>query len=160
MTGISEFKLKAYRLTGSQWCLAEDFEEVLWVNFKFISPEIVINLTNLYSSSKNLQNSSQKPIPLLALPMLYTLRDSLKAVVLDTPPLRDDESDADEDMLPEGSIHFSDSSSDSGIWAPSRPTPAVIRIAAQASIYVIDKYMDLIWDCDIYVIAIGGVFLI
>ena len=35
-------------------------------------------------------------------------------------------------------------------------TPAVIRIAAHAGVLLIDKYMDLTWDCEIYVISIGA----
>jgi hypothetical protein len=53
--------------------------------------------------------------------MLYDLRRDMDAVVRDTPPERDD--DDDDDPLP--------------------PTPAVIRIAARASIILIDKYIDL-----------------
>jgi len=35
MTGVSDNKLKAYRLTEEQWELAEDVEEVLKVGFFF-----------------------------------------------------------------------------------------------------------------------------
>jgi hypothetical protein len=38
---------------------------------------------------------------------------------------------------------------------PDHPTPAVIRIASQAAVLMIDKYLDLLWECDIYVISIG-----
>ncbi|KAF8809717.1 hypothetical protein BYT27DRAFT_7222308 [Phlegmacium glaucopus] len=34
------------------------------------------------------------------------------------------------------------------------PTPAVIHIASQAAVLLIEKYFDLLWDCDIYIIAI------
>ena len=66
---------------------------------------------------------SKAEVPLIAeaLPMLYDLRRDMDAVVRDTPPERDD--DDDDDPLP--------------------PTPAVIRIAARASIILIDKYIDL-----------------
>ena len=37
----------------------------------------------------------------------------------------------------------------------ARPTPAVIRIAAYASVQLIDKYLDHLWDCEIYVFAIS-----
>jgi len=37
----------------------------------------------------------------------------------------------------------------------ARPTPAVIRIAAYASVQLIDKYLDHLWDCEIYVITIS-----
>ena len=37
----------------------------------------------------------------------------------------------------------------------ARPTPAVIRIAVYASVQLIDKYLDHIWDCEIYAIAIS-----
>ena len=36
-----------------------------------------------------------------------------------------------------------------------RPTPSVIRIAAHSSVLLIDKYINLIWHCDIYLIAMG-----
>ena len=67
------------------------------------------------------------------LPALFDLRDSLAAAANDTIP-------------------------DSSISAEElRPTPPVIRIAAYASVLMVDKYLDLIWDCDIYVISIGMV---
>ncbi|KAF8960346.1 hypothetical protein BDZ97DRAFT_1320807 [Flammula alnicola] len=69
--------------------------------------------------------------------MLFHLQDSLKAVVLDQPQNDDDASDDDSDL-----------SSTSG------ETPAVIRIAAHAGVLLIEKYMDLTWDCEIYVISI------
>jgi len=79
---------------------------------------------------------SQAEVPLIvdALPMLFHLQESLKAVVLD-------EIQSDDDS--------SDDSSTSG------ETPALIRIAAHAGVLLIDKYMDLTWDCEIYVISIG-----
>lgn len=66
------------------------------------------------------------------LPALFDLRDSLAAVA--------------DDMVPDSSI---------SVEEELRPTPSVIRIAAYASVLMVDKYLDLIWDCDIYVIAIG-----
>ncbi|KAF8901916.1 hypothetical protein CPB84DRAFT_1679335, partial [Gymnopilus junonius] len=36
----------------------------------------------------------------------------------------------------------------------TQDTPAVIRIASYAGVLLINKYMDLIWDCEIYVLAI------
>jgi len=67
--------------------------------------------------------------------MLFHLQESLKAVVLDEIQNDDD---------------GSDDSSTSG------ETPAVIRIAAHAGVLLIEKYMDLTWDCEIYVISIGA----
>ncbi len=80
---------------------------------------------------------SQAEVPLIvdALPMLFHLQESLKAVVLDEVQ---NEEDADDD----------ESTSDE--------TPAVIRIAAHAAVLLIDKYMDLTWDCEIYVISMGA----
>jgi hypothetical protein len=71
--------------------------------------------------------------------MLYNLQESLLAVVDDTPTAVDDNDEGD------------GSDDDSS----ARPTPAVIRIAAYASVQLIDKYLDHLWDCEIYVIAIS-----
>ncbi|KAF9043281.1 hypothetical protein BJ165DRAFT_1348251 [Panaeolus papilionaceus] len=111
MTGVSANKLQRYRLTEVQWQLADDINEVL-VLFK--------HLTLLFS---------QAEVPLVSetLPMFYTLRDTLEAVVKDTPPESDDSDDA---------------------------TPVVICIAARAAILVIDKYLGLIWNCDLYILAL------
>lgn len=81
---------------------------------------------------------SQAEVPLIvdALPMLFQIRDSLKAASLDQPQNDDDDDD---------------SSFTSG------ETPAVIRIAAYAGMLLIEKYMDLTWDCEIYLIALGNV---
>lgn len=76
--------------------------------------------------------------------MLLLLRDRLALVIEDTPVATNndsDESDSDDD--------------DSSNSDEDRPTPAVIRIASQASVLLINKYLDLMWDCDIYIIAIG-----
>jgi hypothetical protein len=90
---------------------------------------------------------SQADVPLVSetLPALFSLRDSMNAVVEDKPNTQSEDESSDDESL--------DSQS-------SRATPAVIRIAAQASIFMIDKYLDLCWECDIYVIAIGIYFLI
>ena len=84
---------------------------------------------------------SQAEVPLIvdALPMLNNLQESLLAVVDDTPTAVDDNDEGDD--------------SDDDLSA--RPTPAVIRIAAYASVQLIDKYLDHLWDCEIYVIAIS-----
>lgn len=79
------------------------------------------------------------------LPALYQLRESLELVVIDKPAgadSSDEESDSD-----------SDESDDS---AQLRETPAVLRIAAKASMMLLDKYLNLIWECDIYVFAISS----
>ncbi|KAF8800450.1 hypothetical protein BYT27DRAFT_7055828, partial [Phlegmacium glaucopus] len=77
---------------------------------------------------------SQAEVPLIvdALPMLFYLQESLQAVV--------------EDQVQNTEDDVSDISS-------SGETPAVIRIAAHAGVLLINKYMDLTWDCEIYVIA-------
>ena len=67
------------------------------------------------------------------LPALFDLQDLLAAAANDT--------------IPDLSISAEE----------LRPTPPVIRIAAYASVLMVDKYLDLIWDCDIYVISIGMV---
>lgn len=81
---------------------------------------------------------SQAEVPLIveALPMLYQLHDSLNAAVLDQPPSLEEDDDPDD-------------------TAPFCETPAVIRIAAHAGVLLMDKYMNLTWDCELYVISIG-----
>lgn len=79
-----------------------------------------------------------------AIPMLLLLRDRLALVIEDTPVT----SEADSD------------DSDSEDEDINCPTPAVIRIASQAAVLLINKYLDLMWDCDIYIVAIGQLFLI
>lgn len=69
--------------------------------------------------------------------MLFHLQESLKAVVRDQVQNEDDASDDDSN------------------FSTSGETPAVIRIAAHAGVLLIDKYMDLTWDCEIYVISMG-----
>jgi len=70
--------------------------------------------------------------------MLFDLKKSLQAVVLDQVQNEDDDSDNDSNL------------------STAAETPAVIRIAAHAGVLLIDKYMDLTWDCEIYVISIGA----
>ena len=74
--------------------------------------------------------------------MLFHLQDSLKAVVQDEPQNEDDVSD-----------------DDSASSTTSHKTPAVIWIAAHAGVLLTNKYMDLTWDCEIYVISIGDFLL-
>jgi len=89
------------------------------------------NLTLLFSKAE---------VPLIAeaLPLLYDLRRSMEAVVKDTPP--EDDSDNDNDPLP--------------------PTPAVIRIAARASIILIDKYINLMKESKLYLFVISIFYFI
>jgi len=68
--------------------------------------------------------------------MLYNLQESLLAVVDDTPTAVDDNNGSDDDFS-------------------ARQTPAVIQIVAYASVQLIDKYLDHLWDCEIYLIAIS-----
>lgn len=72
--------------------------------------------------------------------MLLLLNDRLALVIEDTLVSKDSD---DEDPDQEES-NISD-----------HPTPAVIRIASQAAVLFINKYLDLMWNCDIYIIAIG-----
>jgi len=73
----------------------------------------------------------------------------LEAVVLDTPPeSREEEKEEDEDIEDKSSEYSDDDDEE-------QDTPAVIRIAAKASVFLIDKYLDPIWDCDLYVVVIG-----
>ena len=64
-------------------------------------------------------------------------------------------------VLDQPTIHCTDSDSDSGSDASStssqttHQTPLVLRIAAKAAVLLLNKYLDLMWDCDIYPIAIG-----
>jgi hypothetical protein len=69
-------------------------------------------------------------------------------VIEDTPVGNGDSDDSDSD----GQGTDSDSEDSDGL---NRPTPSVIRIASQAAVLMIDKYLDLLWECDIYVISIG-----
>ena len=69
--------------------------------------------------------------------MLFDLCQDMDAVVKDTPPGRDDEDDEDESPLPS--------------------TPAVIWIAAYASIVLIDKYIDLMKKSKLYPFVMGNV---
>ena len=62
-----------------------------------------------------------------AIPMLLLLRDRMALVIEDTPVT----SEADSD------------DSDSEDEDVNRPTPAVIRIASQAAVLIINKYLDL-----------------
>ncbi|KDR72413.1 hypothetical protein GALMADRAFT_74105, partial [Galerina marginata CBS 339.88] len=105
MTGVSAYKLKAYRLDDEQWKLAVDLQSVLLL-FK--------ELTDLFSQA-------EVPLVVNAIPMLLSLRNRLA---------------------------LSTESNE------NRPTPAVIRIASQAAILLLNKYLDLMWDCDIYILAI------
>ena len=70
--------------------------------------------------------------------MLFDLQESLQAVVLDRVQNEDDASDNDSNL------------------STSAKTPAVIWIAAHAGVLLIDKYMDLTWNCEIYVISMGA----
>jgi len=69
---------------------------------------------------------------------MFDLRDSLCGVADDTPA-----------PYPEGTPQLPEPSE------PPKPTASVIRIAAHASVMMIDKYLNLFWDCDIYVISMG-----
>jgi len=74
--------------------------------------------------------------------MLILLRNRLTLVVEDTPIVSSHDSDeSDSDDMDEE--------------IDSRPTPAVIRIAAHAAILFTDKYLDMMWHRDIYIISIG-----
>ena len=139
MTGVSGNKLQPYRLSEEQWELANDVQEVLkviYINF-FIYLIFLISL-QLFKDLTLLFSKAEVPLIADALPMLFHLQESLKAVVRDEVQPDDDVSD------------FDSSQSSSGT------TPAVIRIAAHAAVLLIDKYMDLTWDCEIYVISMGA----
>ena len=84
-----------------------------------------------------------------AVPMLLLLRSRMTLVIEDTPAENNsnsDDSDSDEQGTDLGS---------EGNDGLDRPTPAVIRITSQAAVLLIDKYLDLLWECDIYVISMG-----
>jgi len=68
----------------------------------------------------------------------------MELVVLDQPSTIDADSDDETN---------DDSSSTNSL--DTHETPSVIRIAAKAAVLLLDKYLDLIWDCNIYSIAIG-----
>ena len=71
--------------------------------------------------------------------MLFDLCRNMDAVVKDTPPGQNDEDDENEDA------------------SPLPPTPAVIRIAAYASIILIDKYIDLMKESKLHLFVISNV---
>lgn len=83
-----------------------------------------------------------------AIPLLLLLRSRMSLIV--------------EDTLISGNSGSDDETSDNGEEEEEEeeycPTPAVIRIASHAAVTFIDKYLDLMWDCDIYIIAMGGQF--
>lgn len=132
MTGVSENKLKPYRLSDEQWELSDDLGDVLKVFIVFYYCAFMLIFKQLFDTITNLFSQSSVPLVTEVLPALFDLRDSLAAVA--------------DDMVPDSSI---------SVEEELRPTPSVIRIAAYASVLMVDKYLDLIWDCDIYVIAIG-----
>jgi len=77
----------------------------------------------------------------------------LEAVVLDTPPeSREEEKEKDEDIEDKSSEDSDDDDDDDD---EEQDTPAVIWIAPKALVFLIDKYLDLIWDCDLYIVVIG-----
>ena len=72
--------------------------------------------------------------------MLFDLRRDMDAVVKDTPPGQNNEDDdEDEDT------------------SPLPPTPAIIRIAAYASIILIDKYINLMKESKLYLFVMSNV---
>ena len=78
-----------------------------------------------------------------AIPMLLLLHDRMALVREDTPVTSEadyDDSDSEDEDI-------------------NCPTPAVICIASQAAV-IINKYLDLMWDCNIYIVPIGQLFLI
>ena len=79
-----------------------------------------------------------------AIPMLLLLCDRMALVIEDTPINSEDDSD-DSDSEDENINH---------------PTPTAIHIASQAAVLLINKYLDLTWDCDIYNVAIDQLFFI
>jgi hypothetical protein len=139
MTGVSEYKLQWYHLSEEQWELAEDIQEVLkaFTSFIFLFNSILIS-KQLFKDVTQLFSQAEVPLIVDALPMLFHIHDSLNAAALDQP-----HGDGDDD-------------DDDGSLSTSGETPAVIRIAAHAGVLLIEKYVDLIWDCEIYVIAIGA----
>jgi hypothetical protein len=68
----------------------------------------------------------------------------MELVVLDQPVIHGPDSD---------SACGSDTTSTSS--QNTHETPPVLRIAAKAAVLLLNKYLDLMWDCDIYPIAIG-----
>ena len=81
--------------------------------------------------------------------MLLLLRSRMTLVIEDTPAENNsnsNDSDSDEQGTDLGS---------EGNDGLDCPTPAVICIVSQAAVLLIDKYLDLLWECDIYVISMG-----
>jgi len=63
----------------------------------------------------------------------------------------EEEEDSDEEEEENSSVDSDDSDDVNKEW----DTPAVIQIAAKASVFLINKYMELLWDCDLYIVVIG-----
>ncbi|KAF5325785.1 hypothetical protein D9611_000913 [Ephemerocybe angulata] len=106
LTGLSETKLRPYRLTESQWKIADDLVEALAI----------------FDEPSRLFSAADVPLIVDVIPAFDDLRLSLEGI-------RDDD-DNENDISP------------------------VMRVAAQAAIFMIDKYETLSWDCPIYYIAI------
>ncbi|KAF8974785.1 hypothetical protein BDZ97DRAFT_1646609, partial [Flammula alnicola] len=100
--------------------------------------EDVQEVLKLFKDLMLLFSQAEVPLVVDALPMLFHLHDSLAAAAADKPQMEDEEDNAD------------DNSSSSSF----HETPAVIQIAAHAGVLLINKYMDLTWDCEIYLVSI------
>ncbi|KAH6890700.1 hypothetical protein BKA70DRAFT_1035996, partial [Coprinopsis sp. MPI-PUGE-AT-0042] len=110
LTGVSRNKLSAYRLTETQWKIAEDLRDALVI---FEEP------TRLFS---------QAEVPLIVdvLPLLYDLRLSLESI-RDTGP--------------------------TNAYPNTAAAHAVVRVAAQAALMVLEKYTLFTEECEIYYFA-------
>ena len=91
--------------------------------------------------------------------MFYTLRDTLEAVVKDTPPESDDSDGVSDTSTADSDDSNANNASESS-FSQTDATPVVIRIAARAAILVIDKYLGLIWNCDLYILALGIFYIL
>ena len=85
---------------------------------------------------------SQAEVPLIAeaLPILFDLCRDMDAVVKNTPPGQGNDNDNDDEPV-----------------SPLSPTPAVIQIAAYASIILIDKYIDLMKESKLCLFVMSNV---
>ncbi|KAJ3490892.1 hypothetical protein NLJ89_g11393 [Agrocybe chaxingu] len=98
----------------------------------------LVPVLELFDEITKLFSQTGPPLVAEVIPAMFDLQDSLCAVVDDTPPER-----------PAGTPDDLDSDAEES----SKPTPHVIRIAAYGSVMMIDKYLTLFWDCDIYIIS-------
>jgi hypothetical protein len=125
LTGVAANKLQAYRLTNPQWEMADELLEVLEVR-----------ACTLEFSARNADPTN----PFLEIfdgpTKLFS--ESQVPIIADAVPMLE--------KIEASMIQVRDAADE---------LPAVICVAAQATLFLIDKYFLLTDDCELYKIAIG-----